>query len=227
MKRLHAPLLLTLLLGGCDAPEQPAATEPGAVPAATPVEAPAPPVAPPHPERVLFGDLHIHTSFSPDAFAVGNRTLPDDAYRFAKGEQTLHAAGYPVRLHRPLDFASVTDHSEYMGVLPQLADPQSPLSKLPLAARFMSADPGEAQTALTEVVGTLNSGEPIPELVSPQVTSSVWQQIVAAANRHNDPGTFTALVGYEWTSTIDGNNLHRNVISVSYTHLTLPTNREV
>jgi len=212
MKRLHAPLLLTLLLGGCDAPEQPTATEPSSVPAATPVEAPAPPVAPPHPERVLFGDLHIHTSFSPDAFAVGNRTLPDDAYRFAKGEQTLHAAGYPVRLHRPLDFASVTDHSEYMGVLPQLADPQSPLSKLPLAARFMSADPGEAQTALTEVVGTLNSGEPIPELVSPQVTSSVWQQIVAAANRHNDPGTFTALVGYEWTSTIDGNNLHRNVI---------------
>ena len=149
MRSLKAPLLFTLLLGGCDAPEQPAATEPGAVPAATPVEAPAQPVAPPHPERVLFGDLHIHTSFSPDAFAVGNRTLPDDAYRFAKGEQTLHAAGYPVQLHRPLDFAAVTDHSEYMGVLPQLADPQSPLSKLPLAARFMSGNPADAQTALT------------------------------------------------------------------------------
>ncbi|MBP9032963.1 MAG: DUF3604 domain-containing protein [Pseudomonadales bacterium] len=212
MKRLPALLLLTLLLGGCDSPEQPAATEPVSVPAATPVAAPAQPLAPPHPERVLFGDLHIHTSFSPDAFAVGNRTQPDDAYRFAKGEQTLHAAGYPVQLHRALDFAAVTDHAEYMGVLPQLADPQSPLSKLPLAARFMSADPGEAQTALTEVVATLNSGEPIPELVSPQVTSSVWQQIVAAANRHDAPGTFTALVGYEWTSTIDGNNLHRNVI---------------
>ena len=125
-----------------------------------PSQAPAQPVATRHPERVLFGDLHIHTSFSPDAFAVGNRTLPDDAYRFAKGEQTLHAAGYPVRLHRALDFAAVTDHSEYMGVLPQLADPQSPLSQLPLAARFMSADPAEAQTALTEVVGTLNSGKP-------------------------------------------------------------------
>ena len=163
------------------------------------------------PERVLFGDLHIHTSYSPDAFSVGNRTAPDDAYRFARGEQTLHAAGYPVKLHRPLDFAAVTDHAEYMGILPQLADPQSPLSGLPLAKRITSGDPAQAQAALSELIGTLNSGKPLPELNDPAINRSVWQKIVQAAERFNTPGQFSTLIGYEWTSTIDGANLHRNV----------------
>jgi hypothetical protein len=232
MKRFRAPLLMVVLLGGCDSGEQqlaataqppspatPAeapATAPAGATGTAPAEAPAAPPAqapaPHHPERVLFGDLHIHTSFSPDAFSVGNRTVPDDAYRFAKGEQTMHAAGYPVKLHRALDFAAVTDHAEYMGVLPQFADPENPLSQLPLARRIMSGNPAEAQAALNEIVQTLNTGVPIPEFVSPELTAGVWHRIVEAANRHNDPGAFTTLVGYEWTSTIDGANLHRNVV---------------
>jgi len=234
MRHHHCALLLALMLCGCDSGEHPgtagAPAEASAVPAP-----PAPPAqtstvtggpvaetggstdaaaapAPPHPERLLFGDLHIHTSFSPDAFSVGNRSVPDDAYRFAKGEQTMHAAGYPMQLHRPLDFAAVTDHSEYMGVLPQFADPENPLAQLPLARQIMSGNPAQAQAALSEIIGTLNSGVPIPEFVSPELTATVWHRIVEAANRHNDPGRFTALVGYEWTSTIDGANLHRNVI---------------
>jgi hypothetical protein len=204
-------LAATLLLAACGGESEPPAPAPGAQTAPAPAAQPAPPAAAAD-ARPLFGDLHIHTSFSPDAFAVGNRTLPDDAYRFAKGEQTLHAAGYPVRLKRPLDFAAVTDHSEYMGILPQLVDPASPLSKLPLAQRFSSGDPAQAQAALQEVVGTLNSGKPIGDLVAPEITSGVWGRIIEAANRHDAPGSFTALVGYEWTSTIDGDNLHRNVI---------------
>jgi hypothetical protein len=200
---------ITLLLAACggeDASEPPA----GASAEAPAAVAPAAPAA--HAQRLLFGDLHIHTSYSPDAFSVGNRTLPDDAYRFAKGEQTLHAAGYPIRLKRALDFAAVTDHSEYMGVMPQLADPASPLSKLPLAQLFTSSAAEQREAALREVVLTLNSGKPIPELVSPEIAGSVWAKIVEAANRHYAPGSFTTLVGYEWTSTIDGDNLHRNVL---------------
>ena len=164
------------------------------------------------PQTLLFGDLHIHTSFSPDAFAVGNRSTPDDAYRFARGEQTMHAAGYPIKLHRPLDFAAVTDHSEYMGVMPQLADPASPLSKLPLAAMFSGDSPQAASAGLGQVLNSLNSGVPLPELVSDDIVKGVWGRIIDSANRNNQPGTFSAFVGYEWTSTIDGANLHRNVI---------------
>ena len=209
LRNLPAAALLALLAGcgGEEAADAPA-------PAATATAAAAPAAAPAQavPERVLFGDLHIHTSFSPDAFSVGNRTTPDDAYRFARGEQTMHAAGYPIRLHRPLDFAAVTDHAEYMGILPQLADPASPLAALPLAKRIVSGDPAQAQSALSEVIGTLNSGKPLPELSDPAVNRSVWQSIVASAERFNAPGQFSTLIGYEWTSTIDGANLHRNVL---------------
>jgi hypothetical protein len=202
------------LLAACGEEQQAVAPDAAVVAAPPAAEAPVEELtgaALPLQQQPLFGDLHIHTSYSPDAFAVGNRTSPDDAYRFAKGEQTLHGAGFQIKLLRPLDFAAVTDHGEYMGVLPQLIDPQSPLSKLPLAQRFTSGDPAKAQDALSEVIGTLNSGVPLPELVSAEISQGVWKRIVDAANRHNAPGSFTALIGYEWTSTIDGANLHRNV----------------
>jgi len=204
-------LSLVCLLCACGREDAQTSSVPLAGPAGDSA-APTPTTAPPLPERVLFGDLHIHTSYSPDAFSVGNRTTPEDAYRFARGEQTLHAAGYPIRLHRPLDFAAVTDHAEYMGILPQLADPASPLAALPLAKQIASGDPAQAQAALSQVIGTLNSGKPLPELSDPAINGSVWQKIVQAAERYNAPGVFSTLAGYEWTSTIDGANLHRNVL---------------
>ncbi|MFM7273039.1 MAG: DUF3604 domain-containing protein, partial [Gammaproteobacteria bacterium] len=209
---MAATIAALLLTGGCSkAPEESAS-------APAPAPAPAVPAAVPAPgtaalaDRALFGDLHIHTSYSMDAFTAGNRTNPDDAYRFAKGEQTMHAAGYPIRLKRALDFAAVTDHSEYMGVMRELADPASALSALPIAQRFRASDPAAAQGALTDIVGTLNSGKPLEELLNPEINRTVWARIVEAAQRHNAPGSFTALIGYEWTSTIDGANLHRNVL---------------
>ncbi len=203
---------LFVLLCACDG-KRPAVPAPEQAVPVAPASAVVEEAVNEHPEQLLFGDLHVHTSYSPDAFVAGNRnTTPDDAYRFAKGEQTLHAGGFPVQMHRALDFAAVTDHSEYLGVLPQTANPDSPLSRLPIARRLVADDPQEAQRALFEIIASLAANAPIPELNSAEVSASLWREVIASANRHNAPGTFTALVGYEWTSMVDGANLHRNVI---------------
>lgn len=160
----------------------------------------------------FYGDLHVHTSWSPDAFAQGTRTTPQDAYTFAKGGTIDHAAGYKIGLKQPLDFYAVTDHSEYMGVLPKMLDPTNPLSKHPLAKLVTSSDPEDKSKAFLTIVGSIN--DPIKEFVDPAISSSVWQEIVKIADQNYQPGKFTTFPAYEWTSLGPKGyqNLHRNII---------------
>ena len=165
-------------------------------------------------QRALFGELHVHTMNSPDAFMLNVRTSPDDAYRFALGESIEHVSGVQIQLREPLDFVAITDHSEYMGILPRLFDEDSELSRLSLARRLATEDPEERQHALLDVLMSLGNNQPIESLVDPELRSSIWRDYVRLAEQYNRPGEFTALVGYEWTSSggMDEINLHRNVI---------------
>ncbi len=171
----------------------------------------------PAPARALFGDLHLHTSLSPDAFLMGTRTLPDDSYRFAKGEEVTYL-GKKVRRKAPLDFLAVTDHSEYLGALRATLDPNNPLARTQIGKDFNTKDPKVRDKTFAAFGRSLALNEPIAEINSPQLLASGWQQLQTAAQEHNEPGRFTTFVAYEWTSApprkVDGGgqNLHRCVI---------------
>lgn len=164
----------------------------------------------------LFGDLHMHTSFSFDAFTFKTTATPDDAYSFAEGHPLAHPAGGVYKLDRPLDFLAVTDHAEFMGVTRAFGDPNNPLSKLPIAQEVMSKDPAIASAGFYKLAGALRDGK-METILGPRgdaeaVVEDAWAKEKAAANRHYRPGTFTTLIGYEFTGTSEGRNLHRNVI---------------
>jgi len=163
--------------------------------------------------NAYFGDLHVHTQLSFDAYIFNVRRTPDDAYRFAKGESIGHAQGYEIRLAGgPLDFVAVTDHAEYIGAIREAADPDSPLSKLPVTEGLFSTDPTAIRTAFNRIVAGFRNNS-LPEgFNSPAIISKAWNEVQDAARRHNAPGRFTTFVGYEYTSAPDGRNLHRNVI---------------
>lgn len=164
-----------------------------------------------NPQRNLYwGDLHIHTSFSTDAYTNGVRATPDDAYTFVKGGEIEHAAGYGIRLKKPLDFAAVTDHSEYIGLL-RATDPDLPLKARGLRERLLD----DGRLINTSLLARTMIGFSLADAVKPgweDISRSAWREIVDSAERHNDPGRFTAFVGYEWSSMPAERNLHRNVI---------------
>ena len=175
--------------------------------------------------RALFGDLHIHTRYSFDAFAFGTLATPDDAYEFAKGAPLLHPAGFEMQLPAPLDFYGVTDHAMFMGVVPAAADTGTEFSRLPMAEPFhdlnrpenltpeSNADRAQRFTTfIPGVVAGLQDGSISVDLLQ-DITRSAWQDSIEAAERHNDPGNFTTFVAYEYTSSTDERgNLHRNVV---------------
>ena len=168
-----------------------------------------------NPERnAYFGELHLHTSWSFDAYAFQNTIVdPDVAYRYAKGEAVRHLNGEMVRRNTPLDFAAVTDHAEYMGVAQLLTDPNHALYQKPVAAKFRSKDPKEGQEAYLELGGAMvGLHKPDAELVDPKVVGPVWKRVQEFAEQHNAPGKFTTFIAFEWSSTPDNSNLHRNVI---------------
>ncbi|WP_397421423.1 DUF3604 domain-containing protein [Phenylobacterium sp.] len=163
--------------------------------------------------NAYYGDLHVHTQLSFDAYIFNVRRTPDDAYRFAKGEAIGHAQGYEIRLAGgPLDFVAVTDHAEYIGAIREAGDPNSPLSKLPVTQGLFSPDPAAIREAFTRVVTGFRNNSLPAEFDSPAIVSKAWGEIRDAAARHNAPGRFTTFIGYEYTSAPDGRNLHRNVI---------------
>jgi hypothetical protein len=186
--------------------------------APTPAARPATPTAAHLPgynadRNAYFGDLHVHTQLSFDAYIFNVRRTPDDAYRFAQGQAIGHAGGFDVRLAGgPLDFAAVTDHSEYMGAMGEAADPKSPLSKLPLVQGLFSPEPARITEAFNTMVQGYEHGTLPKEFSDPRIASRAWAEVQDAAARNNQPGRFTTLVGYEYTSAPDGRNLHRNVI---------------
>jgi len=165
--------------------------------------------------RLLWGDTHLHTKLSPDAYVMGNRSLtPDDSYRYAKGLPVSSAqTGHSMQIRTPLDFLVVSDHAEYMGILPMLFEGDETLAATRPGKRFVDlVAAGEARKAFFELVETANTRKPFPEFVDKKVIGGVWQSIIEAADRHNQPGKFTSLIGWEWSSITNGANLHRVVI---------------
>jgi hypothetical protein len=168
------------------------------------------------PTRPFFGDTHLHTSFSMDAGAFGARLGPRDAYRFAKGEEVTASSGQLTKLSRPLDFLVVADHSDNMGFFPDLLAGKPELLADPLGRRWYDMmQSGKGADAAIEIITAFGAGKfkgPILYTPDSDAYRSAWQETIDAAEEANDPGRFTAFIGYEWTSNTGGNNLHRNVI---------------
>ena len=164
------------------------------------------------PNRVFWGDTHLHTSYSTDAGMVGCRLGPEDAYRFARGEEVTSNTGQRARLSRPYDFLVVSDHSENLGLAPMIATSDPILLKTEVGRLWHDmVKAGKGFEAFGDWIqrGSTTGKDPIN---SPEMARSAWDVIIRAAERYNEPGKFTAFIGYEWTSTPGGNNLHRNVI---------------
>ena len=162
-------------------------------------------------KNAYFGDLHLHSGYSMDAFALGTRTTPDDAYRYAMGE-TVEYFGKPQKRMAPLDFLALTDHAEYLGVAPQTVDPNGPFAKTDWYSTMTSKDPAVSAAAFHKVVGTFVSNKPLPEFSDPKLLRSTWDLYTAVAEKYNNPGKFTSFIAFEWTSAPEFQNLHRCVI---------------
>jgi len=165
-----------------------------------------------YPQKVFWGDTHLHTSFSTDGGMIGCRLGPDEAYRFARGEMVVSSSGVRARLQRPMDFLVVADHAENLGLAPMIAEKNPDLlrtefgkkiSSLVYAGKYM-----EAYALWGEGMETRKD----PLKGNEALTRTVWERITTSAEKFNEPGKFTALIGFEWTSSPNGNNLHRNVI---------------
>ena len=204
-------------LGACQKKESesPAPANSSADAASEVAASAAAPALQPNPERnAYFGEEHIHTSWSVDAWVMGNRiTGPTEALQYAQGQTIKHPMGYDIKIETPMDFMGVTDHSEYVGITKQANTPGSAVSKLPEAQDLILKDPNN-QADVNKVFSALlklNSGAPVKALMSPQITSTVWKENVKIADEQNKPGKFTAFCSYEWTSMPGNRNLHRNV----------------
>ena len=164
-----------------------------------------------YPTRVLFGDTHLHTSYSTDAGMIGNYLGPDDAYRFARGEVVKASGGTRARLVRPLDFLVVADHSENLGLAPLIEESNPELLQNPWGKEVHDmVKAGKVFEAYGLWGIKMAEGE--DPLNDPALVRTIWNRIVDSAERFNEPGVFTSLHGFEWTSSPDGNNLHRVVI---------------
>jgi len=172
------------------------------------------------PRQMYWGDSHLHTGLSVDAGLFGARLGLEEAYRFARGEQVVSSTGQPVKLSRPLDWLVIADHSDGMGLINDLASGAPAVTRFEQGARWSKGLRSGGHTAVEtalDLITTFSQGKVEQELLatySPgsKIYASVWDKVVKAAEDFNNPGTFTALIGFEWTSLVKGNNLHRNVI---------------
>jgi hypothetical protein len=172
------------------------------------------------PRQIYWGDTHLHTDLSVDAGLFGARVGLEEAYRFARGEQVVSSTGQPVKLSRPLDWLVIADHSDGLGLINDLAAAAPAITRFEQGSRWSKGLRAGGQTAVDtalDLITNFSQGKIEPDLLaaySPgsKIYASVWDKVVKAAEAYNDPGTFTALIGFEWTSLVKGNNLHRNVI---------------
>ena len=165
-------------------------------------------------KNVYFGEEHMHTTNSPDAFVIGTRGTWEDAYKWAMGEEiVLSTTKEKIKKSTPLDFVAITDHAEYFGVMPSLIDPNDPLYNTELGKKMRdpNAKPSDSDSAINQILGSLISGNPMKEFVNPELSMGNWKRYVDTANKYNKPGKFTTMVAWEWTSIPNGRNMHRNV----------------
>ncbi|WP_298855259.1 DUF3604 domain-containing protein [uncultured Ruegeria sp.] len=167
------------------------------------------------PNQVLFGDTHLHTSYSPDAGMIGNNLGPAEAFKFAKGEEVVSSMGVPVRLVRPLDWLVISDHAEGLGVAPMLKRDDPAV----LDTEFGRTLHGYVQDGSAEAAGeawNLWAGSRFegknPYSNNPEFSRGPWEETIDAADAANEPGLFSAIIGFEWSSTPNGNNMHRVVV---------------
>ena len=166
-------------------------------------------------KNLYFGETHVHTAYSLDAFLGGTRQTPGDAYRFAKGEAVI-VNGQPHNMRRPLDFAAVTDHAEYLGEMYAALNPDAPGHDIPQIQELIGlTDMAERRNWFIEYVVKNNRGDK-PKHTSfypgPESVKSGWKIVTEAAAEHNEPGVFTTFNAFEWSSAPGGGNLHRNII---------------
>lgn len=165
----------------------------------------------PEDRNVYFGETHLHTVLSFDAYIMGNRNGPEEAYRYARGEAIPHPGGFSMQLKRPLDFQAVTDHAIYLGMLPAMHDPDEAVSRHPIAQDIQKAKtPAERLIAFQKLFPRLNAGVD-DDLIDQNIMKTAWQKIITAAEKYNDPKKFTTFIAFEYTSGPENQNLHRNV----------------
>jgi hypothetical protein len=170
------------------------------------------------PTQVFWGDTHLHTGMSMDAGAFGARLNPEDAHRFARGEELTSSTGLRVKLSRPLDFLVVADHSDNMGFFPRLYAGDPKMLADPTGKRWydmVQAGGQKGVEAAVEIIVAFSQNkfpEALASVPGSQAYHSAWEETIKAAEKYNDPGRYTAFIGYEWTSNTGGNNLHRVVV---------------
>ena len=167
------------------------------------------------PNQVFFGDTHLHTAYSADAGLVGCIRTPDDAYRFAKGETIVSSTGVPAKLKRPLDWLVVSDHAENLGLPIAIADSDPQLLANEWGKKIHDiAKKGGVEAMIESYEMWMLKINALDDPLADQkdLQRTMWQRVTEAADRHHTPGAFTAFIGFEWTLTPDGNNMHRNVI---------------
>ena len=167
------------------------------------------------PSKVLWGDTHLHTALSLDARAFGVLLSPEDAYRFARGEEVTATHGIRVKLSRPLDWLVVSDHSDAMGAMNEIISGNPTLLRDSTVKDWhqrIIKGSESAFHATMEIIEAMASGKTPKVLLAPEFANSVWNQYLKTAEKYNQPGHFSAIIGYEWTSTTGGNNLHRNIL---------------
>jgi hypothetical protein len=170
-----------------------------------------------YPEKVFWGDQHVHTSWSGDAGAAGTTLGPEQALRFAKGESVKSNSGQIAKLSRPLDWVAITDHSDGMGMIAYIIDGDERLMKEPMIKKWhdeiASGDEKRAYWAAKDMIKTQSEGKLPAILTDTNFSRTVWDKNISIVEKYNNPGIFTAFIGYEWTSNYGGgNNLHRNII---------------
>jgi hypothetical protein len=165
-----------------------------------------------YPQRVFWGDTHLHTAYSTDAGMIGCVLGPEEAYRFARGETVVASSGQRVRLQRPLDFLVVADHAENLGLAPMIATSDPELLRTEFGRKIHGLVKGGDPWGAYALWGGHMAKRDDPLKGNEALTRSIWERVTSFAEEYNRPGVFTAFIGFEWTSSPGGNNLHRNVV---------------